>query len=62
MRTEAGFTPAKVTPASRRGLRRIWPPVLIVFGLMLTLAWILVLGYGLFKLTEMTFFGIASTQ
>ena len=34
-------------------IHRIWPVVVIVFGLALTAAWMCLLGYALVKLIEM---------
>jgi len=41
-------------PSSTKGLsslfHRVWPPVAIVFGLIVTVGWIGLLGYGIFEL------------
>jgi len=40
--------PAQSTPRNP-----IWPKVVIVFGLGLTIGWTILLGYGITKLIEM---------
>ena len=42
-------------PKAKPFFYRIWPPVMVVFGLGLTAAWTSLLGYGLVKLVEFTF-------
>ncbi len=39
---------------TRSGVKHpIWPKVVIAFGLGLTVAWVILLGYGLVKLVEL---------
>jgi hypothetical protein len=55
MQTEPAFSLTRVVPAARAGRRPVWPAVLVAFGLVLTLLWASVLGYGLIRLIEMTY-------
>ncbi len=55
MQTLAAFTPTAVAPVARKGLRRIWPTALVIFGLGLTVDWTILLAYGLLKLIEIAF-------
>jgi hypothetical protein len=34
-------------------VQRLWPPLMIAAGLMLTVAWIALIGYGLFILVDL---------
>jgi hypothetical protein len=43
-------TSASNPPAGRR---EIWPAAVITFGLSLTAAWVILLGYGLVRLVEL---------
>jgi hypothetical protein len=36
-------------------LQRLWPPLMIAMGLVLTLAWIALIGYGLLVLIGVPF-------
>ena len=45
--------PITPTPAPKPSIRRIWAPAVIAISLVLTVAWIILLGYGLFKLMEL---------
>ena len=36
-------------------VHRSWPPVVVAIGLMVTLAWIGLFGFGLFKLSHLVF-------
>ena len=37
-----------------RGYEAVWPATVIIFGLAVTAAWVMLLGYGVVKLVERT--------
>ena len=47
--TVNGVAPVAVA-GSKKILHRIWPTAVVVFGLGLTVAWTILLGYGLVKI------------
>ena len=42
-----------IKPAFALIIRRIFPPALVACGLALTAAWVLYLGYGIFRLLDL---------
>jgi hypothetical protein len=42
-------------PSSARLFQRIWAPALLIIGLVLTLAWSALLGYGLVNAVALAF-------
>jgi hypothetical protein len=40
-------------PPAQRARRKIWPAAEITFGLVLTVAWVCLLGYGLIELVRL---------
>jgi len=41
------------SPAIREIVRKIVPPAILSFGLVLSVAWTILLGYGFIKLVEL---------
>ena len=40
-------------PPAPRGGREIWPAAVITFGLVLTVGWVFLLGYGVIRLMQL---------
>ena len=55
MQTEPAISRSRLAPVTRTGLRQILPAALLTLGLVLTVLWVSVLGYGLVRLIEMTY-------
>ena len=53
LQIETAMGPITPTPATKPFIRRIWAPAVIAISLGLTVVWIILLGYGLFKLMEL---------
>ena len=53
---EVVFVPVAVSvPSSARLFHRMWAPAVLFLGLMLTLAWTALLGYGLVNAVALAF-------
>jgi len=54
IRTQADITSSTATSFTdgRSIVHRIWPPLVIAFGLVLNAAWVAVLGYGIVSLIK----------
>lgn len=48
-------SPASVGIVPILYLHQVWPPTILVIGLVATVGWISLLGYGLFELGELLF-------
>lgn len=55
MQPQAAIAPTALAPADFKLTQRIWPLVLVVFGLALTAAWMGFLGYELVSLISLAF-------
>jgi hypothetical protein len=53
--THANLTPTRSITSIAALFHRIWPAAVIVLGLVLNLAWIVMLGYGLVSFVALAF-------
>ena len=51
--SDIAIAPKTREPAQSTRRRQVWPKVVITFGIGLSVAWPILLGYGMTKLIEM---------
>jgi hypothetical protein len=53
MQSRTMIASAAILPYAQRVRREVWPAAIITFGLVLTVGWVCLLGYGLVKLVQL---------